>query len=109
MAAEVKLDFPTRRSVETLFRELLHGDGYYTPSESDKVHEQMRELEEEICYSTPKYKALRRKYDRLNQEEREDKERRRELVNKVRRKYLAEGLTPEVLKQIKQLVKELGK
>lgn len=106
--AETDLQKPNRRTVEALFNDL---SGYHAMQDAmadhDKLQEELKAMEAELL-DVPAYRALKRKVDRAYQKGRNHITSCKEKVAKVKRRYLAEGLTPSVMDEIKKLVANIN-
>lgn len=108
MAIKPELDKPTRRSVERLFKEILQSPWEMYSGELRRLREK-REAMEKGLLSHPTYKKLVAKQEAAETKYYNDRRALEAAVRQVRLEYLAKGLTPDVLKQIEDLVKLANK
>jgi hypothetical protein len=99
------LDNPTRHSINALFRELQRSEYGDNPDyiEYQKVAKQVDDLKEKLLNNRA-YKRLKKRRDDLHTKALDRVQKRRIAIFTARRLYLAEGLTPEVKKLIRQLL-----
>lgn len=101
------IDKPTRRTIETLFRDMLRD---YYRDDADPLHTKYRQCVEEEdvlekkLLDNPKLKALKRKREKAYSEYYTAKTKLKQEVQRVQQLYLAKGLTKEVLEAIDKLV-----
>ena len=100
-AKKVKSTLPTRRSIETLLKEL---NGYITDDASYKAYSDADDAIEEFIENHPTIKLLRKRRDALYQKWANKRKILKDRITAVRKTYLAEGITPAVLKELKALV-----
>lgn len=99
---------PSKRMIESLLKELgreldsKHYDEYV------RLGHEMDELTEKLT-DVPQMRKLKRAREAAYTKYRKAADGRSNKVRDVRRMYLSKGLTPQVLKAIDVLVKELGK
>ncbi len=107
MAKPLPLDKPTRRSIESLFRELLS----YNDERDNTLHNRYQELDKELeelkdkLLSCKKYKALERRvgiayraYSKKNSAE-------RVAVSNLRKYYQVNGITKKLIADLNKLIK----
>jgi hypothetical protein len=106
MSKPIPLDKPTRRTVEALFRELdrrCYDDADYR--EYQRLYEEREALAKKLL-NVPAMKKLEARRDAAHQRSQARSARIASKLLAVRQKYLAEGLTPPVQREIRALVKE---
>jgi len=102
---------PNRRMVEQLLRELARGRSWDEPEcsreRSVKLSEEYVALRDELL-SDPRLLKLEAELEKLRREEKKLSDRRHVKLRRVRQKYLANGVTPAVLRALDEIVEELN-
>lgn len=106
MAKKDLLDQPTKGSIEKLFRE-LHVTDVKEYAEMQSLNRQLDELEKKLL-DVPEYLELKRRKDEASRAYYDKRNELMKKIGRVRRKYLARGLTPAVRKEIEELVEEVS-
>jgi len=102
------MDKPTRRTIEELFRELANSSNRWDNDEIQAISQELDQLKDEL-HNVPPVKKLERRLCEARRKHHQIKDAVKEKLVKVRRRYLAKGLTPSVLKEIEKLVETANK
>lgn len=102
---KIETNQPTRRMVETLLKELSREFSRYYGNcpNATRLNEMKDKMWEELK-SSRKYIAIERKLEVIIDDVKRRNDEGTKKVDKVRRMYLANGVTPTVLKALNSLV-----
>jgi replicative DNA helicase len=100
-----RVDVPTRRTVESFLRTFMYDRVPQLASNrrEQEAYQDVLERERELLSTDKKLRALKRRYSQLH---RRNDERKRKILDKVRAvrgMYQVSGLTPKVVRALKQL------
>lgn len=102
---------PTRATVSTLFQEMYSRISPYrseSVSESSLLEDELELLQKQF-ERTPKIRNLKDKITAVKQKEKRIAKNMRNKIDKLRNRYYAHGLTPEIVAEIKKFTEEFNK
>lgn len=107
MAEPIPLDKPTRRTIETLFRDML-GSRYDDTNPDYLEYRRLEEAEEQLeekLLSNPKLVKLKKQKERMWNKYHSSNSKQKEQLKILHRKYLANGITKELITELNKLIK----
>lgn len=99
---------PSKRDIEQLFRHEMDVGWTMDHPEYAALDVEIKAIEDDLL-DNKKLRDLKRKRDRLGEQIRLARKKLHLKKTELRREFLSKGVTPEILKKIDALIKEINK